>query len=225
MNVAAAYIGDEMKRPMTAILADDHAIVREGLKGLISAMTTISIVAEAADGETLLNLVRSKPADLLILDLGMPGVTAMQFISDIKSLAPRMKILVLTANVEPRMVRAALEAGASAYLTKDGDPEELLSAIETTEKGEIYLARTVRFATGGSPPSMQEILSPVPLTPRERQSLAMIAQGMTAREAAQRMGISPLTARKHRENLMRKLDLHSTAELTAYAVRLGLPAG
>jgi DNA-binding NarL/FixJ family response regulator len=134
-----------------------------------------------------------------------------------------MRILVLTANIEPRMVRAFLQAGVSAYLTKDGDPEELLAAIDTTERGEIYLARSVRFATGGPVPAMHEIVTHIPLTERETQSLAMIAQGMTARETAQRMGISPLTARKHRENLMRKLDLHSTAELTAYAVRLGIP--
>lgn len=217
-----------MNRPLTAILADDHAIVREGLKLLISTMDNVSIVAEAADGEALLRHVRETRADLLILDLGMPGVAGIQFISDISALAPRMKILVLTANIEPRTVRAAIEAGASAYLTKDGDPEELGAAIEAVKKGGTYLARTVRFAI--SEPSRnggptQEIVSPIPLTRRERQILGLVAHGMTAREVAERLGISPLTARKHRENLMRKLDLHSAAELTTYAVRLGLPAG
>ncbi|RUZ96554.1 response regulator transcription factor, partial [Mesorhizobium sp. M7A.F.Ca.US.001.02.1.1] len=119
-----------MNRSLTAILADDHAIVREGLKLLISAMDNISVVAEAADGEALLGQLRSTRADLLILDLGMPGVTGMQFIATIRTLAPRLRIVVLTANVEPRTVRAALSAGANAYLTKDGDPEELGAAIE-----------------------------------------------------------------------------------------------
>ncbi|NGN39522.1 response regulator transcription factor [Mesorhizobium sp. CGMCC 1.15528] len=219
-----------MIRPLTAILADDHAIVREGLKLLISVMENVSVVAEAADGEALLGHVRGTRADLLILDLGMPGVAGIQFISDIKALAPRMKILVLTANIEPRTVRAALEAGASAYLTKDGDPEELGAAIEAVKNGGTYLAQTVRFAISeparnSRPQPAQEILSPIPLTRREHQILALGAQGMTAREIAERLGISPLTARKHRENLMRKLNLHSAAELTAYAVRLGLPAG
>ncbi|ODT05665.1 MAG: DNA-binding response regulator [Mesorhizobium sp. SCN 65-20] len=217
-----------MNRPLTAILADDHAIVREGLKLLFSAVDNIAIVAEAADGEALLRHVRDVRADLLILDLGMPGVAGIQFISDIRELAPRLKILVLTANIEPRTVRAAIEAGASAYLTKDGDPEELVAAIEAVKQGGTYLAQTVRFAISepnrnGMP--TQEIVSPIPLTRRERQILGLVAHGMTAREVAERLGISPLTARKHRENLMRKLDLHSAAELTTYAVRLGLPAG
>ncbi|OBZ94593.1 transcriptional regulator [Pararhizobium polonicum] len=219
-----------MKRPLTAILADDHAIIREGLKLLISVMENVSVIAEAADGEALLGHVRGTRADLLILDLGMPGVAGIQFISDIRALAPRLKILVLTANIEPRTVRAALEAGASAYLTKDGDPEELGAAIEAVKNGGTYLAQTVRFAISeparnSRPPAAQDMLSPIPLTRREHQILALVAQGMTARDIAERLGISPLTARKHRENLMRKLNLHSAAELTAYAVRLGLPAG
>lgn len=219
-----------MNRPLTIFIADDHAIVREGLKLLISTMEGMSVVAEAADGEALLEHVRGARADLLILDLGMPGVTGIQFIADIAARAPLMKILVLTANIEPRTVRAALAAGASAYLTKDGDPEELGAAIEAARKGETYLARTVRFAVGeptrnATVPAAPEVLSPVPLTRRERQILALVAQGMTARETAERLGISPLTARKHRENLMRKLSLHNAAELTAFAVRLGLPAG
>lgn len=219
-----------MNRPFTAIIADDHAIVREGLKLLISAMTNVSIVAEAANGDTLLDLVRSTRADLLILDLGMPGVAGIQFISDIRALAPRMKILVLTANIEPRTVRAALDAGANGYLTKDGDPEELDTAIDAVKSGKTYLAKSIRFAVAdperlGKMPITGEIVSPIPLTLRERQVLLLSAQGQTSRQMAERLGISPLTARKHRENLMRKLNLHSTAEITAYAVRLGLPAG
>lgn len=220
--------GDQMNRPLTFILADDHAIVREGLKLLISVMENMSVVGEAADGEALLGLVRSVRADFLLLDLGMPGVAGIQFISDIGELAPRLKIVVLTANIEPRTVRAALEAGASAYLTKDGDPEELGEAIAAVRSGGTYLARSVRFAISepsrsSRPPAAQDILSPVPLTRREQEILTLVARGLTAREIAERLGISPLTARKHRENLMGKLNLHSAAELTAYAVRLGLP--
>lgn len=217
-----------MTRPLTAILADDHAIVRQGLKLLISLMDNVSVVAEAGDGATVMEHVRNAGADLLVLDLGMPGVAGIQFISDIRTVAPRLKILVLTANIEPRTIRATMEAGASAYLTKDGDPEEIGAAIEAVRNGQTYLAQAIRFAVTGSsrnsgfpPPS--DILSPIPLTRRERQILALVAQGLTARDVATRLGISPLTARKHRENLMRKLNLHSSAELTAYAVRLGLP--
>lgn len=194
--------GDHMNRPLTFILADDHALVREGLKMLISTMDNMSVVAEAADGEALLEQVTKTRADLLLLDLGMPGVAGIQFISDIRELVPRLKIIVLTANIEPRTVRAAVEAGASGYLTKDGDPEELGEAIEAIRKGGTYLARTVRFAVGeasgsGRQHAVPDILSPVPLTRREREILALVAQGLTAREIAERLGISPLTVRKH----------------------------
>ncbi len=216
-----------MTRPLTAILADDHAIVRQGLKLLISVMDGISVIAEANDGTSVMEHVRSAGADLIILDLGMPGVAGIQFISEIKAVAPRLHILILTANVEPRTIRAAMEAGASAYLTKDGDPEEIGAAIDAVRNGKTYLAQSIRFAITGSMGSSStpapDILSPIPLTRRERQILALVAQGLTARDVATRLGISPLTARKHRENLMRKLNLHSSAELTAYAVRLGLP--
>ncbi|PSJ59511.1 response regulator [Kumtagia ephedrae] len=219
-----------MNRPLAVILAEDHAIVREGLKMLLSTLDDVAVVGEAADGEALLGLVRETRADLLILDLGMPGVAGIQLISDIRSLAPRLRILVLTANVEPRTVRAAIEAGASGYLTKDGDPAELADAVAAVRKGGTYIARSVRFALTEPArtarlPDGEQVVSPIPLTLRERQILLLVAQGQTARMVAERLGISPLTARKHRENLMRKLNLHSAAELTAYAVRLGLPAG
>lgn len=135
-----------MIHQLTAILADDHAIVREGLKLLITAMDDVSVIAEAADGQSLLKLAQETKADLLVLDLGMPGVSGVPFIAEIRDVAPRLKIVVLTANTEPRTVRAALEAGANAYLTKDGDPEELGTAIETLRLGKTYVARTVRFA-------------------------------------------------------------------------------
>jgi len=219
-----------MNREFTVIIADDHAIVREGLKLLISTIENVSVTGEAANGEALLEFVRGTRIDLLVLDLGMPGVAGVHFISAVRELAPRMKILVLTANIEPRTVRAALDVGANGYLTKDGDPEEIAAAIDAVRHGRTYLAKSIRFAVDqperqGKAPAAEEIVSPIPLTLRERQILLLSAQGQTARQMAERLGISILTARKHRENLMRKLDLHSAAEVTAYAIRLGLPAG
>lgn len=219
-----------MRKPLTVIVADDHAIVREGLKLLLSTMDHVSVVAEAADGEALLGIARTNGADLTILDLGMPGVTGVQFINELRAIAPRTKILVLTANVEPRTVRATIAAGASGYLTKSGDPAELDAALDAMLRNEVYLSQSVRFAVDDlrshePPPVTNAALSPIPLTRREMQILSLAAQGLTARETADRLGISPLTARKHRENLMRKLSLHNTAEIAAYAVRIGLPVG
>ncbi|MBN8939467.1 MAG: response regulator transcription factor [Rhizobiales bacterium] len=216
-----------MKRPFAVALADDHAIVREGLKLLFSTLDDVVVVGEAADGESVRSLLRHNATDLLVLDLGMPGVTGLQFIRSLRDSFPRLKILVLTANLEPRTVRAALDAGADGYLTKHDDPAELAVAVDAIRQGGSYLAAAVRLAADGR--SVAEptagTISPIPLTRRELQILALVAHGATARDMAERLGISPLTARKHRENLMRKLDLHSAAELTAYAVRLGLPAG
>ncbi len=216
---------------MQTIIADDHAIMREGLKQLLSTVDGITVSGEAADAEAVHRLLNEISADLLILDLGMPGVSGFQFITHLTTAWPKLRVLVLTANVEPRSVRAALSAGAKGYLTKSGDPSELIAAIDAIRKGNAYVAEEVRFAMdrhGGpneTPEPTAAIISPVTLTRRERQILGMIPHGVTNRDIATRLGISPLTARKHRENLMRKLDLHSGAELTAYAVRLGLSAG
>ncbi len=215
-----------MHRPLTAILADDHAIMREGVKLLIGAMENVSVVAEAAEGETLLKRVRDTRADLLVLDLGMPGVSGVPFIAEIRELAPRLQIIVLTANIEPRTVRLALEFGANAYLTKDGDPEELGAAIEAMRHGETYLAQTVRFAVSepdrrSRAPDPQEIISPVPLTQRERQILLLVAQGMTARETAERLGIREATLKTHLIHIFEKTGASRQAEL----VRLILEEG
>jgi DNA-binding NarL/FixJ family response regulator len=213
------------------IIADDHAVVREGLKQLLSTVDGLTLCGEAADGEAVHRLLNERSADLLILDLGMPGVSGFQFIANLRTEWPELQVLVVTANVEPRSVRAAFSAGANGYLTKSGDPSELIAAIDAIRKGDAYVAEEVRFAVdqhdgpNETPEPAAAIISPVTLTRRELQILAMIPHGATSRDIASRLGISPLTARKHRENLMRKLDLHSSAELTAYAVRLGLPAG
>ena len=213
------------------LLADDHAIVREGLKMLLSTIEGIAVVGEAADGDTVERLLKEIKTDLLILDLGMPGVGGFQFVRNIRTSWRGLKILIMTANLEPRSVRAAIDAGADGYLTKSGDARELMAAVEAMRLDQPYVAEEVRFAIDQQDrPAGQSVLrtalaSPAELTRREQQMLALIPHGITTRDIAERLGISPLTARKHRENLMRKLDLHSGAELTAYAIRLGLSAG
>jgi DNA-binding NarL/FixJ family response regulator len=219
-----------MNRPYAVMLADDHAIVREGLRLIVGMIEGMCVAGEAADGEAVLHLLKERPGDALVLDLGMPGVAGLAFIRQLREFHPRLKILILTANVEPRMVRAALEAGADGYMTKHDGPGELSAALEAMRAGETYLAAKLRYAVDGTGARKDgevsaDTASPIALTRREKQVLALIAQGATARDMAERLGISPLTARKHRENLMRKLDLHSVAEVTAYAVRLGLPTG
>lgn len=211
-------------------LADDHALIREGLKLLIATEGEHEVVGEAADGASLLQLLAATAPDLLVLDLGMPGLTGLSYIRGLRERFSRLRILILTANTDMRTVEGALAAGVAGYLVKGGDLDEFFAALAALQQQETYVSPPLRAVLQQGAPPMPggarfEALSHVPLTRRERELLVLIAGGATARDAAARLGISPLTARKHRENLMRKLDLHSAAELAAFAVRLGLPAG
>ena len=215
------------KRDWRVFIADDHGIVRDGLRLLLSTLDGVEVVGEAADGLRLPALLEEQRADLLLLDLNMPGLNRLQFIQELRQRHPRLKILVLTANTETATVRSLLDAGVHGYLSKGEDTGELLEAIAALRSGEHYLARSLRLlldSPGARPAGHADLLSGTELTRRERQVLILAAQGRSAREIAEHFSISPLTVRKHRENLMRKLDLHSTAELTAYAVRLGVPS-
>lgn len=213
------------------VLADDHALIREGLKLLIATRPTEAVVGEAADGATLVTLLKQAAADLLVLDLGMPGVTGLPFVRELRQAYPALKILVLTANADPLTAQAAIAAGADGYVVKGSDLGELLEALDTLRTGRAHLSPSLRVdgfrcrPEGASPGLAFEAVTPASLTRRERELLVLIAGGATNPVVAARLGISPLTVRKHRENLMRKLDLHSAAELAAYAVRLGLPVG
>ncbi|WP_332695227.1 response regulator transcription factor [Bosea sp. (in: a-proteobacteria)] len=213
------------------VLADDHALIREGLKLLISTLGEHDVVGEAADGASLLQLLPVAKPDLLVLDLGMPGLTGLSYIRGLRESFPRLKILILTANSEARTVEGALAAGIAGYLVKGGDLGEFFEALAALQRKETYVSPPLRAVLQSNvhAPTPSEVpfdaIAHVPLTRRERELLVLIARGATARDAATVLRISPLTARKHRENLMRKLDLHSAAELAAFAVRLGLPAG
>ncbi|MGH6762394.1 MAG: response regulator [Phyllobacterium sp.] len=214
-----------MLHPIRIIIADDHAIVREGLKLLLSTMEQMQVVGEATDGNSLTEVLVAQPADALILDLGMPGVIGFQFLKKIREDHESLKILILSANIDPQAVEATIRAGANGYLTKNGDPSEIVVALEKVSIGELYIEEALRHTSAPCPPAivMSDVFASVDLTKREREILGWIAKGATARDIAEYLGISPLTVRKHRENLMKKLDLHSTAEIARYAFRIGIP--
>lgn len=202
---------------LRVLLADDHGIVREGLKMVLSqAGAMIGSIDEAATGEQVLALLAAHGADVLVLDLGMPGVAGSGWVRALRERHPALHIMVLTANTDARSRQAILDAGADEYLAKTDNSRELMAAIQRLHDGQA-----------GRPAQPRPTHAPAPaetLTRREQQVLALAAQGATAAQIGAALHISPLTARKHRENLMRKLALHSTAELVAYAVRLGLPS-
>ncbi|WP_432262014.1 response regulator [Cupriavidus sp. TMH.W2] len=198
-------------------LADDHAIVLEGLKQVLSGVGNLVLAGEAADGAQLLRLPEREPADLLVMDLGMPGVDGLAFVERLRAKHPTLRILVLTGSAGAGMAHAAIQAGANGYLVKSGDIGELVPALMALHEGRNFIAaRTPAAAAAATDPLAS-------LTRREQQILMLIARGATAGNIAARLDISPLTARKHRENLMRKLNLHNTAEVVAYAARQGIP--
>lgn len=183
---------------------------------LSQAGAMIGSIDEAATGEQVLALLAAHGADVLVLDLGMPGVAGSGWVRALRERHPALHIMVLTANTDVRSRQAILDAGADEYLAKTGNSRELMAAIQRLHDGHAR-----------RPAQPRPTLAPTPaetLTRREQQVLALAAQGATAAQIGEALHISPLTARKHRENLMRKLALHSTAELVAYAVRLGLPS-
>jgi DNA-binding NarL/FixJ family response regulator len=202
---------------LRVLLADDHGIVREGLKMVLQqAPAMIGTIDEAATGEQVLALLAAHGADVLVLDLGMPGVAGSGWVRALRDRHPALHIMVLTANTDARSRQAILEAGADAYLAKTGSSHEVMAAIQRLHQDPAD--RPARARPNHTPAQADT------LTRREQQVLALAAQGATAAQIGAALHISPLTARKHRENLMRKLSLHSTAELVAYAVRLVLPS-
>ncbi|MBH3426260.1 response regulator [Pseudomonas alkylphenolica] len=211
---------------LKVLIADDHSIVRDGLKFLLSTRDDLDVVGEAAHSEEILAVLAQQPVDVLLLDLGMPGVNRLAFIRELRRDFCALKIIVLTANIDLSTIRGVLESGVHAYISKTDDSQELFAALDAVAQNRLYLAVAVRYVVDGHGTStpQSDLIVNAELTARERQILALIAQGASSTEIAGRFCISAFTVRKHRENLMRKLDLHNTAELAAYVVRLGLPS-
>lgn len=211
---------------LKVLIADDHSIVRDGLKFLLSTRDDLDVVGEAAHSEEILAVLAQQPVDVLLLDLGMPGVNRLAFIRELRRDFCALKIIVLTANIDLSTIRGVLDAGVHAYISKTDDSQELFAALDAVAHNRLYLAVAVRYVVDGHGTStpQSDLIVNAELTARERQILALIAQGASSTEIAGRFCISAFTVRKHRENLMRKLDLHNTAELAAYVVRLGLPS-
>jgi len=218
--------GRFMDKCVRIVLADDHTILREGLRALLSADAKFEIVGEAADGRQAVRSVEKLTPDLVIMDLSMPRMTGMDAIREIKKRYPETKIIALTVHKTEEYLRTSLKAGADAYVLKDATHDELLMAIENVLKGKTYLSPGVSekviegYLEGKErrlPSSTLGLLSP-----REREVLKLIAEGYKNKEIAADLCISLKTVEKHRANLMKKLDLHNAAALTAYAIEQGL---
>jgi DNA-binding NarL/FixJ family response regulator len=215
-----------MGKKIRIVLADDHTILREGLRALLSVDPKFKIVGEAADGRKAVRCVEKLGPDLVLMDLSMPRMTGMDAIREIKKRYPVTKIIALTVHRSEEYLRTTLQAGADGYVLKDATHDELLIAIQSVLEGKTYLSHSVskkviegylKGKEGQMPNSTLKLLSP-----REREVLKLIAEGYKNKEIAANLCISIKTVEKHRTNLMKKLDLHSAAALTAYAIEQDL---
>jgi DNA-binding NarL/FixJ family response regulator len=213
-------------RKFRLVLADDHTILREGLRALLDTRPDLEVVGEAEDGRGAILCAEESKPDLVLLDLNMPRTNGLEALQEIKRVSPSTKVLVLTVHRTEDYVFTALQAGADGYVLKDASSSELTTAIRSVLNGERYLSPSIattvvsRYlgAKDGLPmrPAFDE------LTSREREVLKLIAEGYRTKDIAEYLCISPKTVEKHRANLMDRLKLRSVPALTAYAIEKGL---
>lgn len=204
----------------TILIAEDHALVREGLKLLLSLEPDFEVVAETGDGAAVEQLVREFRPDLLLLDLDLPNCHGAKVAESIRAQFSAVRILVLTGSLQPESVRRALSAGADGYVLKREDSAELMQAIEAVLAGKQYVSKVI--AAMFEQDSERGIGGFEAATPREHEIMCMIARGLSNEEIAVALNRSALTVRKHRQNLMDKFGLRNAAEITAYAIKHGL---
>ena len=215
-----------MENKLSIVLADDHTILRAGLRALLTADPSFEIVGEARDGREAVRCVEKLGPDLLLMDLSMPRMSGMEAIREIKKRYPETKIIALTVHKTEEYLLNTLQAGADAYVLKDATHDELILAIKNVMGGKSYLSPGVSekviegYLEGKE--SNRSLSSWESLSQREREVLKLIAEGYKNKEIAEDLCISLKTVEKHRANLMKKLDLHNAAVLTVYAVERGL---
>lgn len=208
------------------LLADDHAVLRAGIRSLLDLEADMEVIGEAEDGLQAIAQANKLQPDLVLIDLSMPRMNGTEAIHQIKLRNPDLKVIVMTVHKADEYVRAALDAGANGYLLKDDSHHDLLAAIRSVALGGTYLSpkicdKVVRGYLVNEPLGGVGLSSDM-LTEREREVVKLVAEGYKNREIAEHLSLSIKTVEKHRANIMRKLDLHSASELTAYAIENGL---
>jgi DNA-binding NarL/FixJ family response regulator len=207
------------------LLVDDHKMMREGLCALLAGVPDIEVVGEASDGRTALDLVRSLSPDVVVMDVGMPELNGVEATHRIRAEYEHVKVIALSTHTDQRYVQHMLEAGACGYVLKISAYDELLRAVRAAGLGKTYLSPEVAgpvVERSTHPHAEGEVSAYSTLGAREREVLQLVAEGKTSGETANEMHISIKTVETHRRNIIQKLRLHGTAELTKYAVREGL---
>jgi RNA polymerase sigma factor (sigma-70 family) len=208
---------------INVVLADDHAMFRAGLKSLLERQDDMSVVGEAVSGERAVALAQEMEPDVIVMDVGMPGLNGIEATRQLQDRAPDVRVVALTVHRDQEVVTRMLGAGAQGYLIKDCAFEELIDAVRAVAGGETYISEIVggpdiedHLRRAEKAESAEDIC---PLSPREREVLQLLAEGMPSKKIGLELGISVKTVETHRSRLMRKLGIRTVAELTKYAVR------
>lgn len=208
------------------MLVDDHEVVRSGLRILLETEKDVDIIGEFGTAREALNAISKLKPDVVLMDIGLPDLSGIDAARELKNLRPEVAVVALTIHEDEEYFFKMLEVGASGYVPKRAAPEELLTAIRVAAEGEVYLYPTLAkllvsdYLSQDSQLKNENALDG--LTPREQEVLAHLADGAKNMEIAETLGISPKTVSRHRENIMRKLNLHSRTELVKYAIRKGI---
>ncbi|HEX8520874.1 MAG TPA: response regulator transcription factor [Tepidisphaeraceae bacterium] len=203
------------------ILADDHKIIRDGLRSLLAKQHDMEVVAEAEDGRTAVQLARELSPTVIVMDIAMPDLNGVEATRQVLDADPSIKVVALSMQSDGPVVRRMFQAGASGYLLKDCAFEELVKAIRTVLTGRTYLSPDIAGVVVRNLSSPEPSMAS-PLTAKEREVLQLIAEGKSTKEIAAVLSVSVKTIDTHRQHIMDKLDIHNVAELTRYAIREGL---
>jgi two-component system response regulator NreC len=209
----------------TIVLADDHPIVRRGLRTLLEAETDFQVVGEAGDGIEAVRLTERLKPDVVVVDLMMPGMTGLEVTRQVASRVPRTQIIVLSMYDSDAYVREAVRGGAGGYVLKEASPSDLVSAVRAVAGGQRYLSPTLSQRAVEAYVERAQAAGPTPhetLSNREREVLKLAAEGHTSPEIAERLNLSPRTVETHRASLLRKLGLRGQTDLIRYAIRQGI---
>lgn len=213
----------KVRNHIRILLADDHPLVRRGIGSCLARYPGFEIVGEAGDGQEALQKIRELVPDLVLLDIDMPHLSGLAVAETLRKELPQLKVLILSMHQHPEYVLRILQSGAHGYVLKESSIEELVKAIQTVHSGETFFSPEIarvalnHFVSGeGDGPDLKA------LTPREREVLVHIAEGCSNKEIAQHLSVGVRTVETHRERIMRKLDIHSIAGLTRFAIAKGM---
>lgn len=212
-----------MKNKIRILLADDHPVVRKGIRSCLERQSQLEVVGEAANGQEALASAKQLVPDLVLMDIDMPVMSGLAVTETLGKELPQVKVLILSMHDHPEYIMRILQSGAKGYVLKDASPEELLKAIDTVNGGQAFFSPEVaRLALNQFVQTNGEVSAPGQLTDREREVLVLIAEGLSNKEIANQLNVGVRTVETHRERIMRKLDIHTVAGLTKFAITKGL---